>query len=89
MTDPQPTLAKGYRPAVDRVTHWFQLQNRQPFDFQIQAWQAYLQGHSGLIHASTGIGKTYAAFMGPLIAGLYDCRACPFGCQFKWNRTSL
>jgi ATP-dependent Lhr-like helicase len=53
---------------------WFQLQKWQPFDFQIQAWQAYLQGRSGLIHAPTGIGKTYAAFMGSLIAELAERR---------------
>ena len=70
MTEPQPTLAKQYQPAFERVMRWFRSQNRQPFDFQIQAWRAYLQGHSGLVHAPTGIGKTYAAFMGPLIAAL-------------------
>jgi ATP-dependent Lhr-like helicase len=74
MTDPRPTVAKQYRPAFDQVTRWFQSKNWQPFDFQIQAWQAYLQGRSGLIHAPTGIGKTYAAFMGPLIAKLAERR---------------
>jgi ATP-dependent Lhr-like helicase len=72
MTELQPTFAKQYRPAFDQVTRWFRSQNWQPFDFQIQAWRAYLQGHSGLIHAPTGIGKTYAAFMGPLVAALTE-----------------
>lgn len=36
------------------------------FPFQIEAWQAYLNGESGLIHAATGTGKTYAAWMGVL-----------------------
>jgi ATP-dependent Lhr-like helicase len=72
MSEPRPTPAKQYRPAFDRVMRWFQSQNWQPFDFQIQAWQAYLQGHSGLIHAPTGIGKTYAAFMGPLVSALTE-----------------
>jgi Lhr-like helicase len=39
----------------------------QPFDFQREAWDAYLAGQNGLIHAPTGIGKTYAAWFGPLI----------------------
>jgi ATP-dependent Lhr-like helicase len=30
-------------------------------------WDAYLAGESGLIHAATGTGKTYAAWMGPLL----------------------
>ena len=74
MTEPLPTLAKRYRSAFDQLTRWFQSQKWQPFDFQVQAWQAYLQGRSGLIHAPTGIGKTYAAFMGPLIAVLAERR---------------
>ncbi len=34
--------------------------------FQVQTWDAYLAGHSGLIQVPTGAGKTYAAVMGPL-----------------------
>ncbi|MFO1342244.1 MAG: ligase-associated DNA damage response DEXH box helicase [Burkholderiales bacterium] len=40
-----------------------------PFPFQRDAWAAYAQGKSGLIHAPTGFGKTYAAF----------CAACALG----------
>ena len=29
-------------------------------DFQIETWQAYQEGCSGIVHASTGMGKTYA-----------------------------
>jgi len=36
------------------------------FDFQRQAWQAYANEESGLIHAPTGSGKTLAAWGGPL-----------------------
>lgn len=70
MADPQQTLKTQHRQAFDQITRWYQAKKWQPFEFQIQAWQAYLQGHSGLIHAPTGIGKTYAAFLGPLIAEL-------------------
>lgn len=55
----------------DTLTHhaysWFTAQGWQPFDFQRAVWDAYLRGESGLIHASTGTGKTYAAFWGPLL----------------------
>ena len=37
-----------------------------PFPFQEEVWQAYLGGESGLIHAATGTGKTYAAWLGPV-----------------------
>ncbi len=33
---------------------------------------AYLAGESGLIHAATGTGKTYAAWMGPVLEWLRD-----------------
>ncbi len=72
MTRQPPTFSKRYRPAFKQVTRWFQSKKWRPFDFQKQAWHAYLQGRSGLIHAPTGIGKTYAAFMGPLMAELTD-----------------
>ena len=38
------------------------------FPFQQAAWEAYQQGASGLIHAPTGMGKSYAAWLGPLMA---------------------
>ena len=37
------------------------------FEFQREAWQAYADGRSGLIHAPTGSGKTLAAWGGPLL----------------------
>lgn len=38
----------------------------EPWPFQKQVWEAYLEGKSGLIDVPTGSGKTYAAFGGPL-----------------------
>jgi ATP-dependent Lhr-like helicase len=45
---------------------WFAGREWEPFPFQREAWAAYQAGESGLIHASTGTGKTYAAFLGPV-----------------------
>jgi ATP-dependent Lhr-like helicase len=42
------------------------------FDFQRDAWAAYAQGASGLIHAPTGSGKTLAAWGGPLNESLIE-----------------
>jgi ATP-dependent Lhr-like helicase len=36
----------------------------------METWEAYLAGRSGLIHAPTGVGKSYAAWLGSLIAWL-------------------
>jgi ATP-dependent Lhr-like helicase len=48
---------------------WFASQGFTPFTFQEEVWAAYAAGDSGLIHAPTGMGKTYAALMGALAAG--------------------
>ncbi len=49
------------------ILDWFKRRGRTPFPFQHETWSAYLAGESGLVHASTGTGKTYAAWLGPLL----------------------
>ncbi|MEM7053230.1 MAG: ligase-associated DNA damage response DEXH box helicase [Pseudomonadota bacterium] len=46
------------------IERWFDQQDWPVLDFQRQAWQAYAEGQSGLIHAPTGSGKTLAAWGG-------------------------
>ncbi len=48
---------------------WFAEQGWTAFPFQEEAWTAFARGQSGLVHAPTGMGKTYAAWMGPLLSG--------------------
>ncbi len=55
---------------AEKVHKWFQTRGWQPLVFQREAWEAYHAGRSGLIHAPTGVGKTYAAAFGPLMAEL-------------------
>jgi hypothetical protein len=50
--------------ALEQVRRWFVARGWTPFDFQYEAWDAHLSGKSGLIHAPTGVGKTYAACFG-------------------------
>ena len=45
---------------------WFQQNRWQPFPFQREVWQAVAQGGSGLLHATTGSGKTYAVWLAAL-----------------------
>ncbi len=52
------------------IERWFTVRGWQPFEFQREAWLSYLAGESGLIHASTGTGKTYAAWLGPILEAL-------------------
>ena len=51
---------------------WFTSRGWTPFPFQRDAWAAYLAGRDGLVHASTGTGKTYAAWFGPLLEWLAE-----------------
>ncbi len=51
---------------VDLILDWFTRRKQAPFPFQREAWDAWRAGKSGLIHASTGTGKTYAAWLGPV-----------------------
>ena len=43
---------------------WMAARGWQPFAFQQQVWEAMDAGHSGLLHATTGSGKTYAVWLG-------------------------
>ena len=66
--------AKAKPPPAEPVPPlaWFAAKGWTPFDFQHEAWAAYADGESGLIHASTGTGKTYAAFFGPVLEALSE-----------------
>jgi ATP-dependent Lhr-like helicase len=61
--------------SVPRVAaeRWFAERGWRVFDFQREVWDAIACGRSGLLHASTGSGKTYAVWMGALArAALID-----------------
>ncbi|WP_212625597.1 ligase-associated DNA damage response DEXH box helicase [Pseudomonas sp. PP3] len=51
---------------TDFAKRWFTARGWKPFAFQKQVWTAVKQGQSGLLHASTGAGKTYAVWFGAL-----------------------
>ncbi|MEL7088493.1 MAG: DEAD/DEAH box helicase, partial [Planctomycetota bacterium] len=46
---------------------WFRDRVGEPFEFQRRSWAAQSAGESGLLHAPTGMGKTYAAWLPSLI----------------------
>ncbi|MEO8804745.1 MAG: ligase-associated DNA damage response DEXH box helicase [Burkholderiaceae bacterium] len=45
---------------------WFAQRGWLPFPFQREVWAAMAAGQSGLLHASTGSGKTFAVWFGAL-----------------------
>jgi ATP-dependent helicase Lhr and Lhr-like helicase len=67
MSKPPPALADL----------WFETRRWQPFEFQRAVWAAMASGQSGLLHANTGSGKTYAVWFGAL------ARAAEVGVAFE------
>src|SRR4051812_42081251 len=57
---------------VTPAEQWLARSGRRAFEFQREAWDAYLNGESGLINAPTGTGKTLAAWLGPLLEASSD-----------------
>ena len=62
-SDHCPVRTRG---ALEAIGSWMECKNQAPFAWQEQAWKAHWDGHHGLILASTGMGKTKAAWLGPL-----------------------
>ncbi len=54
------------------ATQWLASRGWRPFAFQQEAWRAIASGRSGLLHATTGAGKTYAVWLGMLQALLRE-----------------
>jgi ATP-dependent Lhr-like helicase len=50
------------------VQRWLEQRGWGAFDFQREVWRAVDEGRSGLLHATTGSGKTYAVWLGMLDA---------------------
>ncbi|TWC15189.1 MULTISPECIES: ligase-associated DNA damage response DEXH box helicase [unclassified Pseudomonas] len=48
------------------ANQWFRARGWKPFAFQKQVWAAVKRGESGLLHANTGAGKTYAVWFAAL-----------------------
>jgi ATP-dependent helicase Lhr and Lhr-like helicase len=55
--------------SLDAAQQWLAQRGWAPFDFQREVWQAIADGRSGMLHATTGSGKTYAVWLG-MLAGL-------------------
>jgi len=54
---------------------WFTTRGWVPFPFQLETWQAYLEGRSGLVNAPTGSGKTYSLMVPILLEFIRNNRA--------------
>ncbi|BBH47721.1 ligase-associated DNA damage response DEXH box helicase [Pseudomonas sp. KU43P] len=71
--------------STDLATAWFATRGWKPFAFQRQVWAAVGRGESGLLHASTGAGKTYAVWLAALRAFAEPTpERLPPGLQVLW-----
>lgn len=55
--------------AAQAVDAWFAQRGWKVFPFQRAVWKAAVAGKSGLLHANTGAGKTYAVWFAALLRG--------------------
>lgn len=58
----QRAAARGLQLALPSADGWFAAQGWTPFPFQRELWAQAAAGRSGLLHATTGAGKTYAVW---------------------------
>lgn len=68
MTPPPMHKPLRTRASPPDATAWMAARGWAPFGFQRQVWDAMARGESGLLHATTGAGKTYAVWLGALQA---------------------
>ena len=74
-----PSNAPSNAPTSAQAQAWFSARGWEPHAFQRAVWQDLAAGRSGLLHATTGSGKTYAVWLGALLRQ----RAGP-GLQVLW-----
>ncbi|MFC3877662.1 ligase-associated DNA damage response DEXH box helicase [Winogradskyella maritima] len=55
-----------------------------PFPFQMQTWQRYANGYSGMVVAPTGFGKTYSVFLAVVVDYLNHPENYPKGLKLLW-----
>ena len=67
MPAPAPLAARSRS-----ATGWIRSRGWQPFPFQREVWRAIADGRSGLLHASTGAGKTQAVWLAALQRALTE-----------------
>src|SRR5262249_1924030 len=63
---------------------WLGSRGMTAFAFQEEAWRAYATGRSGLVHAPTGMGKTLAAAVPPLVFGAQGLPDGPPALRLVW-----
>lgn len=66
------------------IDDWFAARKWKVFPFQRAVWRAALAGESGLLHANTGAGKTYAVWLAALLRGALAGKRRASGLRVLW-----
>ena len=74
MSGPTPAMVRG----------WFAARGWKAFPFQRAVWKAALAGQSGLLHANTGAGKTFAVWLAALQRGALSKDKRSAGLRVLW-----
>jgi ATP-dependent Lhr-like helicase len=80
---PSPTLGDANSTFAD-ASAWFASRGWSVFEFQRQVWAHILARESGMLHATTGSGKTYAVWLGILQAEQARPSTAPAGLTALW-----
>jgi len=67
-----------------RARAFLAAQGYTPFPFQEAVWAAHARGASGLVHAPTGMGKTYAAALPPMLGDPPGTTGAPPALALLW-----
>ena len=67
MALPSPSSPQRIDATFGRATDWLATRGHRPFPVQLDVWHAIAEGRSGLLHATSGAGKTLAVWLGALM----------------------
>ncbi len=76
----QITATKGYT----IISEWMSARGNTPFRFQLNTWDKYSRGYSGMVVAPTGFGKTFSVFLALLIDFLNAPDRYTSGLKLLW-----
>ncbi|WP_312089554.1 ligase-associated DNA damage response DEXH box helicase [Chryseobacterium sp.] len=66
------------------IQNWMMEKSISPFKFQVQTWQKFGSGYSGMVVAPTGFGKTYSVFLALISDFLNHPEAYQSGLKMIW-----
>ena len=72
MGEPAPGPGTSPAESLESLRAWMRGQGWDPLPHQEATWAAYGRGEEGLVRVPTGMGKTYAAYFGPLAQAAAD-----------------